>query len=264
MRGTFGLAGKRVLVTAASRGIGFGAAKAFLEEGARVVINSSNRQRISAAARELKAVGEVHAVVGDLTHKEDLDRLIAETKRHLGGIDIFVYVTGPPEAGTFLEKGYDEWEEAAELMVVSPAYLARLVALDMVDSGTKGSMIFLASVTNREPILTIATSGVCRIAISGLTRTLARELGSKGIRVNGILPGYIDTARVQKILDTAATRKRISRSQALRELEGEIPMGRLGTTKEVAQVILFLASELSSYVSGALVPVDGAYLRSVG
>lgn len=264
MNTSFGLAKKRVLVTAASRGLGFGAAKAFLEEGSRVVINSSNGRRLSTAAKELGQLGEVYAVVGDLKRREDLDRIVGGAKRHLGGIDVFVYVTGPPEPGRFLEEGYEDWEEAAKLMVISPAYLARLVALDMINSGTKGSMVFLASVAIREPLLTIATSGVCRIAISGLTRTLARELGPKGIRVNGILPGYVDTARIQKILQTTAAAKKITLSKALAEMEGEIPMGRLGTTNEVAQVVLFLASELSSYVSGALIPVDGAYLRSVG
>ncbi len=264
MKGSFGLAGKRILVTASSSGIGFGAARAFLEEGANVVINSSNHQRLFAAAKELRSLGEVHTVVADLTSRKDMERLVAESRSHLGGIDVFVYVTGPPEPGTFLEKGYREWEEAAELMVISPAYLARLVALDMVDSNTAGSMVFLASVAIREPILTIATSGVCRIAIAGLVRTLARELGPKGVRVNGILPGYIDTMRTQKIIDNAAVRKKITRSKALADLENEIPMGRLGTTKELAQVVLFLASGLSSYVSGALIPVDGAYLHSVG
>ncbi len=264
MTNTFGLAQKRVIVTAASSGIGFGAAEAFLEEGSRVVINSSNPERLSNAEKKLAGKGELHSVVADLTREKDLDRLVAEGVRLLGGIDSFVYVTGPPAPGAFLEKDYAAWRQAAELMTISPAYLARLIALEMINSKVKGSMVFLGSVTMREPVLTIATSGVCRIAVAGLVRTLARELGPKGIRVNGILPGYIDTSRTQNIIKDTAARKGISPSEALQDLESDIPMGRLGTTKELAQVVLFLTSELSSYVSGALIPVDGAYLRSTG
>ncbi|MDE1852442.1 MAG: SDR family oxidoreductase [Thaumarchaeota archaeon] len=258
------ITGKRVLVTAASRGLGFGAAETFLEAGARVVINSSNPERLAEAGKQLSKKGEVHPVAADLTREKDLDRLVAETTRILGGIDSLVYVTGSPPAGTFLQKGYSEWREAAELMTVSPAYIARLVALDMIEGKVKGNMVFLGSITMREPVLNLATSGVCRIAVSGLVRTLARELGPRGIRVNGILPGYIDTDRTKGIVKERASKESITLEKALADLEGQIPIGRLGTAREVAQVALFLASDLASYVSGALVPVDGAYLRSTG
>ncbi|MGI0081278.1 MAG: SDR family NAD(P)-dependent oxidoreductase, partial [Nitrososphaerales archaeon] len=119
-----GLSGQRVLVTAASRGIGYGAAKAFLEEGAHVVINSSNRERLDEAISKLKSQtgGRVHPIVADLTSKNDLDRLVEETLSLLGGIDTLVYVTGSPAPGVFMEKNYDDWEEASRLLVVSPAY----------------------------------------------------------------------------------------------------------------------------------------------
>ena len=256
--------GKRVLVTAASRGLGFGAAEAFLDAGARVVINSSNAARLAEAEARLAKKGDVRPVVADLTKEKDLDRLVSEAASSLGGIDSLVYVTGPPPAGAFLQKGNSEWREAAELMMVSPAYLARLVALDMIDRKVKGSMVFLGSVTMREPVLNLATSGVCRIAVSVLVRTLARDLGPRGIRVNGVLPGYIDTDRTQTIIRDRAAKEGIPEAEARADLVGQIPIGRLGTADEVAQVALFLASDLSSYVSGALVPVDGAYLRSTG
>jgi 3-oxoacyl-[acyl-carrier protein] reductase len=259
-----GLRGARVLVTAASQGIGFGAAQAFLEEGARVVVNSSNEARLRRATERLSGFGEVHGVVADLRAKADLDRLLDETLRHLGGIDTLVYVTGSPRPGLFMEQGFEEWERAAELLVVSPAYLARRTAEAMLRSGTHGRMVFLSSVAIREPIPTIATSSVCRIAIAGLVRTLARELGGKGIRVNGILPGYIGTDRVVEVLADSARRKGTSIEVERAALEREIPLGRVGTPEELARVVVFLGSEMSSYVSGALLPVDGALLRSVG
>lgn len=259
-----GLSGARVLVTASSQGIGFGAAKAFLGEGARVVINSSNAERLARAERELSAIGEVRGVVADLREKEALDRLLAETERHLGGLDTLVYVTGSPAPGLFMEQGFAEWEAAARLMVVSPAYLARRAAEVMLKSGAKGRMVFLSSIAIREPIPTIATSNVCRIAIAGLVRTLARELGPKGIRVNGILPGYIRTARVDHVFEDIGKRRGLTGAAALAELEREIPLGRIGTPEELARSIVFLGSELSAYVTGAMLPVDGGFLRSVG
>lgn len=264
MQQNWGFQGQRILVTAASRGIGFASARAFLEEGARLVINSSNTTRLSDAVKRLQQFGDVYGVVANLEDRDYIDRLIRETVEHLGGIDSFVYVTGSPKPGVFLEQGYGDWEAAARLLMVSPSYLARRVAEAMIQESIKGRMVFLASVAIREPIPTLALSNVCRIAIAGLVRTLARELGPKGIRVNGILPGYIKTERVDEMLRDAAKRRGITSEQALRELEAEIPLGRIGLPEELARTVLFLGSDLSSYVSGALIPVDGALLHSVG
>jgi 3-oxoacyl-[acyl-carrier protein] reductase len=259
-----GLNGARVLVTAASQGIGYGAAEALLGEGARLVINSSNRERLSAAVERLRPRGEVHGVVADLTHPADLDRLLTETVGHLGGLDSLVYVTGSPHPGLFMEQGFDDWSRAAALLVVSPAYLARKAADAMLAERTAGRMVFLTSVAIREPIANLATSSVCRIAVAGLVRTLARELGPRGIRVNGILPGYVRTARVDEVAVDTARRRGSTAEEVIRGIERDIPLGRIGTPQELARAVVFLASEMSSYVTGAMLPVDGGLLRSTG
>jgi 3-oxoacyl-[acyl-carrier protein] reductase len=259
-----GLSGQRVLVTAASQGIGFAAARAFLEEGARVVVDGSNRGRLDSAVTKLRPFGEVHGVLADLAQQADLDRLVQETGTALGGIDTLVYVTGSPAPGTFMEQNFQSWQAAASLLTVSPAYLAQKVAEGMLASGTRGRMVFSASTAIREPIPNIAPSNVCRIAIAGLVRTLARELGPKGIRVNGVLPGFIATDRVAHVFEDTARRRGITPEQAREGAIREIPLGRIGAPEELARVFVFLASEMSSYVTGALVPVDGGILRSVG
>ena len=259
-----GLSGQRVLVTAASQGIGFAAARAFLAEGARVVINSSHQGRLDKAVAELRPLGEIHGLRGDLTQRADLDRIVTGTHAALGGIDTLVYVTGSPAPGTFMEQNFDTWQAAANLLTVSPAYLAQKVAEGMLASHSPGRLVFSASFAIREPIANIAPSNVCRIAIAGLVRTLARELGPRGIRVNGVLPGFIATDRVAHVFEDTAKRRGITPDQARELTVREIPLGRLGAPEELARVLVFLGSEMSSYVTGALVPVDGGILRSVG
>ena len=261
---TTGLNGQRVLITAASQGIGFGAAKAFLDEGARVVVNSSNNEKLAKARESLSKSGEVFAVTGNLTVKSDIDQLVSKTVDLLGGLDSLIYVTGSPAPGTVMEKNYDEWEFAARLLTVSPAYLARKVAEVMIEQKVKGRLVFSASYVIKEPSPNLALSNVCRISILGLVRTLARELGPRGIRVNAVLPGFIATGRIDQIVKDSAKRKGISETQALNEIVSQVPLGYIATTEELAKSFLYLGSEMSSYVSGAVLAVDGAILRSVG
>lgn len=259
-----GLKNQGILVTGASQGIGFGVARAFLEEGARVVINSSNEQRLTRAREELSQLGEVHSIAADLSEKLGIERLVSGAAKILDGIDTLAYSTGSPAQGVLMQKEYEEWEGAARLLTVGPAYLARKVAEEMMARKTRGRMVFSSSTAIKEPIPTIALSNVCRVAIYGLVRMLARELGPKGIRVNGIMPGRIRTARNDDIIREMAKSKGISEAQARKEREAEVPLGYIGSTEEIAKSFIFFGSDLSSYVSGAMLPVDGGLLRSVG
>ncbi len=258
-----GLRGQRVLVTAASSGIGYGAAEAFLKEGARVVVNSSNPEKLDGAVARLSDIGEVHGIRGDLSAKADIEGIVNYSIARLGGIDTLVYVTGSPKPGRFFEFSYEDWRSASDLLVVSPAYLAKLVGEHMIREKIKGRMVFLSSYVIKEPSLGIALSSVCRAAVLSLVRTLARELGPRNIRVNGIMPGYIRTGRIDQIAQDQARRRGVRPEDVVRDIENEIPLGRIGTTQELANAIVFLGSDLSSYISGATLPVDGAILRSI-
>ncbi len=142
---TTNLKGQRVLVTAASQGIGYGAAKAFLDEGARVVINSSNSDKLEKARGLLSQSGDVFAVTADLTSKDDIDKLVSKSVELLGGLDTLIYVTGSPAPGTAMEQDFDNWEAAARLLTVSPSYLSRKVAQVMIDQKVKGRLVLSAS-----------------------------------------------------------------------------------------------------------------------
>ncbi len=256
--------GLRVLVTAASQGIGFAAARAVLRAGARVAVNSSHAGRRASAIDRLRPDGTVEGIVADLQEGPELDRLAREAAERLGGIDTLVYVTGSPPPGALLELDHAAWEEAARLLTVSPAYLGRRVAERMISEGTGGRLVFLSSFAVREPVVALALSSVCRSSVTGLVRLLARDLGPRGIRTNGILPGYIETDRLRAIVADDARRRGRSPEEARADLEREVPLGRIGTPEELARAILFLGTEMSSYVNGALLPVDGGLLRSVG
>jgi 3-oxoacyl-[acyl-carrier protein] reductase len=258
-----GLRGKRVVVTASSKGIGFTAARAMLDNGARVVVSSSNAANLERAVAALSGIGEVYGYQADLRSKDNMDGLVGYAVSRLGGIDVLVYVTGSPKPGVFMEKTYEDWEEAARLLVLSAAYMARNVGRQMISQGGGGAMVFLSSYVIREPEPSLALSDVCRISVAGLVRTLARELGPKGIRVNGVMPGYIATERVREVLEHQARKMNTTYDEALGSLVRQIPLGRIGSPEELANVILFLASDLSSYVTGAMIPVDGGILRSV-
>jgi len=259
-----GLKDNRILVTAASQGIGFGVARAFLGEGSRVVINSSNDEKLRRAETELSKFGEVTRITGDLASKADIDRIVSGAADILGGIDVLAYVTGSPAPGTVMEKEYEDWEQASRLLTVSPTYLARRVAQVMIDKKTKGRMVFSASVVVREPSPNLALSNICRVSVLGLVRTLSRELAPSGIRVNAILPGFIKTGRIDQIVQNTSKRRGISETQALNEIVSQIPLGYIGSTEEIARSFLFLGSDMSSYVSGAALPVDGGQLHSIG
>jgi len=256
--------GLRVLVTASTRGIGRGVAEALLENGASVVINGRSRENMEKALRELreKYEGRIHGVVADLTSRDEVYRLVRESVELLGGLDSVVYITGPPRPGTFLEIKDDEWEHNAKLLVFNAIWLVN-ASLPYLRRSRNPSIVFSTSIAVREPIYNLALSNVLRISIHGLVRTLARELGREGIRVNAVVPGIIETDRVRKLVEDKAIREGKPFEEAYREFFSEIPLGRPGKPIEIGRVVAFLVSEYASYINGASIPVDGGMLRSV-
>jgi len=257
------LKGKLALVTAASRGIGFGVARVLAECGADLVINSRDRDRLEEARRRISSETgrDVMAVPGDLTSHADLERLSREAKDR-GGPDIFFYSTGGPRPGYFLELNMEDWDQAYRLLLVPAVYLTRELLPAMIERRW-GRLIYLASVAIKEPIPNLVLSNVVRIGIAGLVRTLAKEVGSYGVTANGIMPGIIHTSRVEEIARDIQEREGVGREEALKRLASGIPSGRLGRPEEVGYLAAFLASDYAAYINGAMIPVDGGRLASV-
>ncbi|NPA48288.1 MAG: SDR family oxidoreductase [Thermococci archaeon] len=257
------LSGRLAFTTASSRGIGFGVARVLARAGADVVLLSRNEENLRKAREKIKAESDVEVsyIAADLTKREDLERTVEELG-DIGEPDVFFFSTGGPKPGYFMEMGMGDWEEAVDLLLYPAVYLTKALVPAMERRGF-GRIVYSTSVAIREPIPNIALSNVVRISMAGLVRTLAKELGPKGITVNGIMPGIIETERMIQLARDRARREGKSVEEALRDYTRPVPLGRLGKPEEIGYLVAFIASDLGSYINGAMIPVDGGRLSSV-
>ncbi|MGB9729631.1 MAG: SDR family oxidoreductase [Thermoprotei archaeon] len=258
---------KRVLVTASTSGIGYTIAKRFFEEGAKIVISSRNPDHISKAIQRLtkgKISSNVYGIPCDLTVYDDVKRLVTQTIEFLGGIDIFVYNSGNPdnEPATFFETYPSDWEYAVKLYTLSPVWLTLEIAPYMIKQGY-GRIIFLGSVSIKEPMSILALADVTRISILPLTKLLAKELGTKGILVNAVLPGSFMTEGAKRLIERLAQRERKSKKSIKKEIASLASLNRFGSPRELANVVLFLASDAASFINGSVITVDGGMSHSI-
>jgi len=259
--GCLGIEGYRILVTSSSSGIGYGIAEVLVEEGARVVINGHRGERLSRAVEALRSRGgEAWGVVADLSRPGEASRLVREASRILGGLDGLVYVPPPPPAGPFEALSKEEWEVTARLLVHSAVEAVR-EALPLLTESGRGSIVFVTSIAAWEAEPSIASSSVLRPALHGLTQTLARSLGSRGVRVNAVVPGYILTERLESLAEARARERGSTPEEELERLASNVPLGRVGSPREVGWAVAFLLSPKASYINGAAVPVDGGLHR---
>jgi 3-oxoacyl-[acyl-carrier protein] reductase len=243
-----GLEGRTAIVCGASAGIGLGIAESLAGEGADVVMLARRREVLEREAARLGGL----AVVGDVTNADDLERLVETAAREFGGIDIVVNNSGGPPRATAAELTHEQVETAVQLLLVSIVRLTGL-CLPYLEESPAGRIVNVTSSTVREPIDNLVLSNAIRPGVIGWAKSLARELGPKGITVNSIAPGSIDTDRVREVYPDGPTEA---------DLE-TIPLRRLGTTREIGDVAAFLCSERAAYISGAVILVDGGATRGL-
>jgi 3-oxoacyl-[acyl-carrier protein] reductase len=246
-----GIEGRTALVMGASQGIGRGIAASLAREGARIAIASRSRERLERAAREI--VGEVVPFVADANDLDRLAGLPAEVAEALGPVEILVTNTGGPPLGRALEHPADEWEAAYRTLVLAPRTLVDAVLPGMRERRW-GRIANVASSSVREPIPGLALSNAHRMAAVGLFKTLAAEVAGDGITVNTVASGRFAT---QRAADNAG-----SLEAAEERARTDVPAGRLGTPEEHGDLVAFLCSERASYLTGAVIPLDGGLLRS--
>ena len=241
-----GLRGRTAIVCGASEGIGLAIAEVLAEEGANVAMFARRREVLE---REAERIGAL-AIRGDVTNPADLERLVERTAAAFGGIDILVNNSGGPPRTSAQEIDDDLLEAAVELLLFSVIRLTNL-CLPHLRAGGRGRIVNVTSSTVREPADNLALSNAVRPGVVGWAKTLAREVGPDGITINSIAPGRIDTARLAEVYPDGPTSADLQ----------SIPLRRLGTTREIADVVAFLSSDRAAYVTGAVVAVDGGLTR---
>jgi 3-oxoacyl-[acyl-carrier protein] reductase len=249
-----GLGGRGYLLTGASRGLGFATARALVDDGARVLISSRSADAVDSAVQELGGEPAAFGAVADLAEPEAVSRLVEDARSRLGRVDGALISVGGPTPGTVFQTTVDDWRNAYESVVLGPLELVRALVPHLADGAAIG---FVLSTSAREPLGPLAISNALRPGLAMTAKALADELGPRGIRVFGLMPGTIATDRIAEIEaasgDPAAARART---------EAAIPLGRVGRPEEFGRVAAFALSPAASYVTGTMIAVDGGRLRS--
>jgi len=256
------LAGKRALVIAASKGLGYATARGLAQEGCDVVINARNPETLDEAAQNLaqETGRNVTPLAGDAADHAFAEQIMASTQESLGGLDLLVTNAGGPPAGGFESFDDATWDHAIELSFLSHMRLIR-AALPLLRHSEAASVLTITSVSVKQPISNLILSNSIRAATIGLTKSLALELGHEGIRFNSILPGWTETERVYQLLDHRAQTNKTSVEEEMARQMANCPLGRMATPEEFANVAVFLLSPAAGYVTGVMLSVDGGLYK---
>jgi 3-oxoacyl-[acyl-carrier protein] reductase len=258
---------KRILVTASTKGIGRGVARALLKKGAKVLLSSRSAENVSAAVRELRTISDtVWGFPADLTDLNSLEVLVEEAQRAMGGVDVLVMNSGNPERepATFTETTMEDWEYAVKLYLLSSVKLVKLLYPQMVERRW-GRVIFLSSYTVKEPQEIFSLADVSRAPLMQLCKVLARELGKYGLTFNVVLMGSFRTPGALRTISRLAQRRGEDTEEVWkREVESVIPAGRVGDIEgDLGELVAFLASDSSAYINGSYITIDGGLTRAL-
>ena len=240
-----GLRDRTYLVTGGSRGLGRAGAEALVADGANVVISSRDADSVRAAVDELGA--QATGVPADLGDPGTPARLIESARRQFGRLDGALISVGGPPAGTLAEVTEEQWQQAFDTVFLGSVRLATAVAAELGDGG---ALAFVLSSSVRAPIPNLVISNGLRPGLAMVAKSMAKELAPRGIRVNGLLPGAIETDRMRETAGTDTAVNRAARARA-------IPLGRFGQPAEFGRVAAFVLSPAASYLTGVMLPVDG-------
>jgi len=251
-----GLGGARALVGGGSGGLGGAIAGALRDEGARVGLIGRPGEKLDAAAKALGAL----AVPADLATADGPARAIDEAVGAFGGLDLLVVNSGGPPPGLFEELDEEAWGKAIDGTLWSAIRLLR-AALPHLREGRDPAVLVNLSSSAREPIPGLTTSNLLRPGLAGLIKSLTAEIAP--VRINGLAPGRIATDRIAQIDTARAAQIGLSREEIERQTIARIPLGRYGDPMELGRVAAFLLSPAASYVTGAIVPIDGGMIKAL-
>ena len=238
-----GLNGRRALVTGASSGLGLACAQALAAEGVAVAIASRSADRLRDAAATIE--GDVAEIVADVSSAANVEAMVAEAERQLGGIDILIANAGGPPPGDFASTDFDAYEPALRLNLLSTVAMCTAVVPAM-QARSWGRIVAITSISVREPIAQLILSNTARAGVTGFLKTLAREVAGDGITVNSMQPGLHATDRLHSI-----------HGEDLTAVAATLPAGEVGRPADFGAVAAFLCSEHARFITGAALPLDG-------
>ena len=253
---------KVALVTASSKGLGKAAARQFAREGARLVM-CARSDRLEKSATEIREETGVDVVTvrADVTVQEDVDRLVKLTLANFGQIDILVVNAGGPPSGNFLDFRPKDWEAAANLTLMSAVRLCYAFVPHMMEQGS-GSIVAIESISVKQPVDNLILSNSLRMAVIGMLKSMANELGPIGIRINSINPTFTWTERIEQLMNDRAAKNGTTMEQEIAKVKDSIPLRRMGNVEEFGRTVAWLASPAASFIHGHALLFDGGAARS--
>jgi 3-oxoacyl-[acyl-carrier protein] reductase len=259
-----GIRGKVGLVVASSRGLGRASAEALAAEGVDLVVCARGEAALRATAADIRRTAGVRVVdvVADVATLTGIESVLSAAEREFGRVDILVTNGGGPPAGPFESHAREAWDAAVRANLTSVVELVRGVLPGMRERSW-GRIVNVTSIAVKQPVDNLILSNSVRAAVTGFARTLANEVAAHGITVNNVMPGFTRTARVEELAARTASLQGTTPKAAFAAWESQIPMGRLGEPAEFGAMVAFLCSAQASYTTGASIPVDGGWIKSL-
>ncbi len=260
----FGIKNKVAFITASSKGLGKAIALQLSKEGAKVVISARNKKNLLKTRDEIEAETEnvVAAFPADVTNKKQIKNVVEQILKKLGTIDILVCNAGGPPAGMFEDFNLEDYRAALELNLLSTINLCYEV-IPFMKKNQWGRIINSTSVSVKQPIDNLILSNTSRTGVIGFSKSLSNQVAEFGITVNAVCPGYTETERVKNLAREFHKNGKGTIADFYKRIESNIPMGRLGTPEEFANVVTFLASESASYITGVALQIDGGFIKCI-
>lgn len=259
-----GIKDRVAIVAASSKGLGKASALGLAKEGVKLTICSRDKDALQKTADEIASQtgADVLAITCDVSKTDEIKNVVKETINKYSKVDILINNAGGPPVGAFLDFTLQDWQKAIELNLFSAITFSNKV-IPCMKENKWGRIVNITSMSVKQPIDGLILSNTIRAGIAGLAKTISNEFAPYNILVNNVCPGRIYTDRIKQLAEQRAKRDKTSFDEAISAMENDIPVGRIGRPEELANLIVFLASERASYITGTTIQVDGGLIKGL-